>query len=152
MVDLPFRFPAGSAVDLGHEEDLVAVAVAQRLPHADLAVAVVIIPAVVHEGDAVIDGGANDLDRFVHAFGVADVVAAHADRRHFHTSAAERPVAHVAAHALVERLQRQAFGGVIGGGSLCRTEQRSDRHGQTGGGADHLHKIAALHGKLLRRA
>src|SRR4029453_2702850 len=53
---------ARAAVDLGHQQDLRAVPVAQRLAHAQLAAAVVIVPAVVHERDAVIDRLANDAD------------------------------------------------------------------------------------------
>ena len=69
----------GPAVDLGHQEDLLAVAVAERLAHADFAAAAVVVPAVVHEGDAVVDGGADDLDAFLLLLLSADVVAAQAD-------------------------------------------------------------------------
>ena len=70
LVDLLGGGLFGAAVDLGHQEDLLAVAVAQGLAHADFADAVVIVPAVVHEGDAAVDGGADDLDalRFVYLF------------------------------------------------------------------------------------
>ena len=44
-----------AAVDLRHQEDLLPVAVAQRLAHAHLALAVVVVPAVVQERDAVVD-------------------------------------------------------------------------------------------------
>ena len=55
----------GPAVDLGHQEHFLAVAVPQGLAHADLALAVVVVPAVVHEVDAVVDGGADDPDALV---------------------------------------------------------------------------------------
>ena len=46
---------------LGHQEDLVAVAIlGQRIPHAPLRLVVGVLPGVVHEGDAVIDGGVDD--------------------------------------------------------------------------------------------
>ena len=46
---------------LGHQEDLVAVAILrQRVPHAPFRLVVGILPGVVHEGDAVVDGGVND--------------------------------------------------------------------------------------------
>ena len=68
-------------VNLRHQEHLVAVTIAQRFAHPDFAAAVVIIPAVVHEVDAAIDGAANDADAFPLVFGhaanfqsVADVV------------------------------------------------------------------------------
>ena len=38
----------------------LAIAIAQRLAHAKLADAFVVVPAVVHEVDAVVDGSAND--------------------------------------------------------------------------------------------
>jgi len=50
------------AVDLVHQEDLRAVAILQGLAHADLARAFVVVPAVVHEGNAAIDGLANELN------------------------------------------------------------------------------------------
>ena len=47
----------GPAADLGHEEDLVAAApLGQGLAHPLLGDAVVVVPAVVHEGDAFVDG------------------------------------------------------------------------------------------------
>ena len=45
LVELPRRLAFRAAVDLGHQEDLVAIAVAERLAHADLAGAVVVVPA-----------------------------------------------------------------------------------------------------------
>ena len=79
LVDLLGGRLLGAAVDLGHEEDLLAVAVAQGLAHADLAAAVVVVPAVVHEVDAGVDGGADDLDALLLVLLPADVVAAQAD-------------------------------------------------------------------------
>ena len=69
----------GAAVDLGHEEDLLAVAVAQGLAHADFGDAVVVVPAVVEEGDAAIDTGVDELDAFGGVVLFAEMVAAHAD-------------------------------------------------------------------------
>ena len=47
----------GPAADLGHEEDLVAsAAFGKGLPHPLLGAAVVVVPAVIHEGDPLIDG------------------------------------------------------------------------------------------------
>ncbi len=50
------------AVDLGHQENLLAVAVPQSLPHPDFALAVVVVPAVVQKLMPVSIGGANDPD------------------------------------------------------------------------------------------
>ena len=60
-----------------------AVAVAQRLAHADLALAVVVVPAVVQEGDAAIDGGADEPDALLLVLLAADVMTAEADDRDF---------------------------------------------------------------------
>src|SRR5437870_9644104 len=56
FVDLPGGGLPGPAIDLRHEEDFLAIAVTQRPPHADFAGAAIIIPAVVHEGESLIDG------------------------------------------------------------------------------------------------
>ena len=69
----------GAAVHFGHEEDLAAVAVAEGLAHADFAEAVVVVPAVVEEGDAAVDGFADEGDALVGVGLFADVVAAEAD-------------------------------------------------------------------------
>ena len=45
LVELPRRLRFDAAVDLGHEEDLLAVAVPERLAHPDLALALVVVPA-----------------------------------------------------------------------------------------------------------
>jgi hypothetical protein len=62
FINLSSRGLFGAAINLGHEEGLLTVAVAQSLAHADFAGAVVIVPAVVHEGDPAVDGAANDPD------------------------------------------------------------------------------------------
>ena len=49
-----------AAVDFCHQEDALSIAVLQGLSHANLTGALVVVPAVVHEVDAVIDGGADD--------------------------------------------------------------------------------------------
>ncbi len=70
---------AGAAVDLGHEEGLLAISVAQRLAHADFAGAAVVVPAVVEEIDAFIERGANDANAFLLVALAADVISAQAD-------------------------------------------------------------------------
>src|SRR6266446_1364476 len=81
FVDLAGGDLPGSAVDLGHEEDFLPVAITQRLPHADFAGATIIIPAVVHEGDPAVNGAADNRYalHFVSLF--ADVIPAQADGR-----------------------------------------------------------------------
>ncbi len=55
-------FVSGAAIHFGHEEDLLAIAVAKSLSHADFGDAVVVVPAVVEEGDAAVDAGVDELD------------------------------------------------------------------------------------------
>ena len=94
FVDLPGRGRLGATVDLGHEEDLLAVAVAQGLAHADLAGAVVVVPAVVHEGDAAVDGAADDPDALGFVLLSSDVMAAQADGRDLHPRASQGAIGH----------------------------------------------------------
>src|ERR1700676_2669282 len=61
-LELPHRFCVRSPVDLRHQKDLLPVAIPEGLPHAGLARAVVIVPAVVQEVDATVDGRSNDPD------------------------------------------------------------------------------------------
>src|SRR5207248_1547089 len=58
--ELGVRRFGGTAVDLGHHKGAVAISFAQRLAQAFLARAFVIVPGVIHEGDAVVDRGADD--------------------------------------------------------------------------------------------
>ena len=60
FVELPGRFRARSAVDLGHEKHARAVAVAEHRAHPALALAFVVVPRVVEEGDPAIDGRSDD--------------------------------------------------------------------------------------------
>src|SRR5688572_2005228 len=60
LVELPFGGARRAAVDLRHEERALPVACAQRLAHAPLARAVIVVPGVVHERDAGIDGCTDD--------------------------------------------------------------------------------------------
>jgi hypothetical protein len=49
-----------AAVDFGHQESPLAIAVAQRLAHANLALAAVVVPAVVEKVDSPVDRRAHD--------------------------------------------------------------------------------------------
>jgi hypothetical protein len=49
FVDLLAGLAFAPAVDLGHQEGLVAVAILQRLAHAHLALTIVVIPAIIQE-------------------------------------------------------------------------------------------------------
>ena len=79
----------GMGVDFGHQEDFIAVAVLQRFPHSDFTGAFVVIPAIVHESNAVINGIAHYPDTFIFAYPGADVKSAQTDSGHFLTGAAQ---------------------------------------------------------------
>src|SRR5262245_8098039 len=96
LVDLSRCGLPRAAIDLRHQEDLRAVAVAQRLAHAQLAAPVVVVPAVVHEGDAAIDRVPDDADSLDLVGRAADMVTAEADERHLLARSAERSIQHVA--------------------------------------------------------
>ena len=49
FIDLPGGGGLGAPVELGHEEDLLPVAVAQRLTHQHFALAVHVVPGIVQE-------------------------------------------------------------------------------------------------------
>jgi hypothetical protein len=97
LVELPRRLALGAAVDLRHQEDAVAVAVRERAPHPALALAVVVVPAVVHEGDAAVHRAAHQPlgERRVHVL-EGEVPPAEPDRRHPLAGAPERAVRHPA--------------------------------------------------------
>src|SRR5581483_1894814 len=96
FVELFGGFLFGSAVNFGHEEDLVAVTIAERLAEAGLTEAVVVVPGIVHEGYAAIDGGADDpeAERFVHLL-ESEVPSTQADGGDFLSGAAKLAVEHV---------------------------------------------------------
>ena len=65
LIDLIGGGLPGATVDLRHQKHPLAIAVAQRVTHPDLALAVVVVPAVVHEAHAVVDGGADERYRLI---------------------------------------------------------------------------------------
>ena len=93
LIDLLPGDQPGVGVDLGHQEDLLAVAVAQCLAHQHLGVAARVVPAIVHEGDAIVDRGADDLNR-LRALRPSDVRPADPDRAHALARSSQRPVFH----------------------------------------------------------
>ena len=93
LVELPHRFGVRSPVDLRHQKDLLPVAILERLSHAGLARAVVVVPAVVQEVDAAVDGRSNDpeAERLVDPF-QSEMPASKADRGNAFSCPAQRAV------------------------------------------------------------
>src|SRR5580704_8529183 len=79
----------GATVHFRHEEDLLAVTVAEGLAHTDLGDAVVVVPAVIEEGDAAVDAGVDETDALGGVGLLAEVIAAHADDRDTFAGGAE---------------------------------------------------------------
>src|SRR5262249_50412572 len=67
---------------------LLPVAVAQRLAHLQFAGSIVVVPAVVHEIDAAIDGGADDADTLFIRW-ASDVISAQSNRGNLFAGAAK---------------------------------------------------------------
>src|SRR5205085_3094679 len=80
----------GAAVQLGHQECLLPIALAQGVAHALLTAPAVVVPAVVEEVHSVIERTADDPDALLLAR-KPEVIAADADNRHADSRAAELP-------------------------------------------------------------
>jgi len=66
----------GPPIDLRHQKSFLPVAIAQRFTHADLALAVVVVPAVIQERDAAVERGPDDSNAFLLVRLHANVVSA----------------------------------------------------------------------------
>src|SRR6266404_3848625 len=94
LLELCGRSLSVAAVDLGHQQHSLPVAVPQRFAHADFARAVVIVPAVVQEINAVVDGGANNAKTLLLVSLLTNVIAAQADNRDLLSSPSQGAVWH----------------------------------------------------------
>src|SRR5215469_1868973 len=69
-----------AAVDFGHEERLLAIAVAESFAHPEFALTAVVVPAVVQKIDSIVDASANDAYGFrLSEFRLAQVKSAEAN-------------------------------------------------------------------------
>jgi hypothetical protein len=93
LVKLLCRFLFGSAIGPRHQKYSVPVTITQRFAHADLAGSLVVIPAVIHEVDSAVCGGANDADAKLLIHPVqADMPTADPDCRDVLSRADERSI------------------------------------------------------------
>ena len=140
LLELLVVFLLGAAVELGHEEDVFAAAIFERPSHSDFAEAVVVVPAVVHKGDAAVHGGVDELDGFVLGgfFVLGEVVAAEADGGDALAGCAEFAVNHA---GLFRALDRSLFAGGGLGGGVGSASSGSDS-GRGGG----FEEVSAFHG------
>src|SRR5262249_22774396 len=110
LVDLPRGRSLGAAVEFGHQEDLLPVAIAQGVAHSPLRLAVDVVPAVVHESDAAIDCAADHRRGDFRRRGTPDVSAAEPYARPLLAALAERSIDHSAVGLALRRLQRTPQG------------------------------------------
>jgi hypothetical protein len=96
FVDLGGGKILGAAIDLAHEKDLFAISIAHGLSHADLAGPTIVVPTVIHEGNASIDGAANEGDALLFIGLSADVIASQTDGGYPLTGAPKRAIGHPA--------------------------------------------------------
>ena len=108
FIDLPGRGVFRPAIEFSHQEHFLPVPVTERKPHAPLAFPIVVIPAVVHEGDAAVDRTADDANPFVRVLRATDVMAAQPDRRDFFVGVSEASIDHSVSLGLARRCYADA--------------------------------------------
>ena len=130
LVEIAQRTGVVAFAVLGHEEDLIAAVIHfQSFAHDLFGVAVVIVPGVVEEGEAFVDGGVHDADGFRVFLDAADVPAAEAGHRDLYAGAAEGTLGEAGAGGLRHGLVGEDGEG--GGLEEMSTGLRGGRHGPT---------------------
>src|SRR5579884_2061100 len=82
LINLPCSRFSVATVNLGHEEHPLSIPIPQRLAHAEFARAAIIVPAVVHEIDPIVNRGADDAYTLFLVGLFSDMKSAQADERH----------------------------------------------------------------------
>src|SRR5712671_855328 len=90
FVDLGCGSGLVAAIDLGHQEGFLAIAIAQCFAHANFTLSAVVVPAVVEEIDSFIDSGTHDANTLVGIALFAQVISTEPDQRNAFARAAER--------------------------------------------------------------
>src|ERR1700676_64120 len=80
------------AVDLGHQKGFLAITVAQRLAHSNLALSAVIVPAVIEEIYSLIDSRPNNANALLRVALFAQVIATQPNHRNFFPGPAQNSV------------------------------------------------------------
>src|ERR1035437_4838703 len=94
FINLPRGRRLGESIALGHEKDSLAITVTQSFPHANFAGPAIVIPAVVHEGDPLVNG-TPDNGYALHLVSLdADMKAPQANGGNFHARPAEQALRH----------------------------------------------------------
>src|SRR6266851_2771767 len=92
LVDLTRSRSFGASIDLGHKKRFLAIAVTQRVAHADFTLAAVVVPAVVEKIDALIEARADDANAFLGIHLIAKMIATEPNERDFLFGAAQGSV------------------------------------------------------------
>src|ERR1700674_4057164 len=92
LVDVGCGAGFSAPVDLGHKKRFLAITVAQRVAHADFALATVVVPTVVEKIDGLIETRADDANAFRRIRLFAEMIAAEPDERDFLSAAAQRSI------------------------------------------------------------
>jgi hypothetical protein len=104
-----------SRIDLGHQKHFIAIAAPrERVPHANLTAALVVIPGIVHEGDAAVNSRMNKAYAFAfrhRCFG--NMRAAEPDRGDCFAGLPQFAIEHFT-FQLAWRSRPEQFGGVPG--------------------------------------
>src|SRR5664279_4337384 len=103
FIDLAGRGVLRPAIEFRHQEHSLPIPITERQPHAPLAFPIVVIPAVVHEGDAAVDRTTDDANPFVRVLRATDVMAAQPDHRDFFVGVSEASIDHSVSLGLARR-------------------------------------------------
>ena len=103
FIDLAGRGVLRPAIEFRHQEHFLPIPITERQPHAPLAFPIVVIPAVVHEGDATVDRSADDANPFVRILRATDVMAAQPDHRDSFVGPSESSIDHSVSLGLARR-------------------------------------------------
>src|ERR1019366_7925870 len=150
-LDLPLGHLFGAPVDLRHQKYFLAIAVLQGLPHPDFALAFVVVPAVIHEGNAAVDTSSHQANAVLLCKPMlCKMEAAHADRRDFLAGASQRAVEHVALAGSSRCGESDRMHGFVllrcGGSVLSEGRWQSAGDAANGGS---LEKISAFHCEIV---
>src|SRR5437588_12752062 len=112
-------------IDFGHQKGFLAISIAERLAHADFALAVVVIPAVVEKSDAGVESSSDDANAFLLVRLHAEMITTQSHNGDPYAGASQG-----------------SNGNVLGAG-VCEFLVQSGHESSSGGGCEELSPIHA---------
>src|SRR5260370_33484502 len=98
-----------ASIDLGHEKSSLPITAAQRVAHADFALAAVVVPAVIEKIDSVVDCGADDASTLrLWELRFAKMKSPKPHHGNLFSRAAERPAGNFSLSFCRRRVRREA--------------------------------------------